>query len=121
MEFYKKLLLGVLILFLAAAIFNGIQKSNEPQIVTFTVKNLFNVELGNISVTYKPPITNYTQACEIATLAATQTSLQRFKCTGYNKEGENWQIVYQPMEESIYIFTIDEKLKIISINIGQTT
>lgn len=94
------------------------QKANEPKTVEFSVKNFFHTELGKINATYKQPL-DAQQACTIATAAATQTSLQSFKCTGFNKQDENWQIVYQPSPANVFVFTIDEKKQEILINVGQ--
>lgn len=94
------------------------QKANEPKTVEFSVKNFFHAELGKINATYTQPL-DAQQACTIATAAATQTSLESFKCTGYNKDGENFQIVYQPSPANIYVFNIDEKKQEILINVGQ--
>ena len=113
----KKAIIIVLLIALAAVIFLGLQKSG-PQTVEFTVKNFANTELGKVNVTYTQPLNEYT-ACDIATAAAAQTSLQAFKCTGFNKEGEDFQIVYQPSPANIYVFTISEKEKLVVINIGQ--
>ncbi len=91
---------------------------NIPTTVEFSVKNFFNTELGKINATYIPPLDQY-KACEIAKQAASQTSLQAFRCTGYNKQNENWQIVYQPSPANIYVFAINEKERIVVISVGQ--
>ena len=112
-----KIIIAALFVVFLAVVYISMQERG-PLAKEFTVKNFVGTELGKISVNYTQPLDQY-GACEIAKVAATQTSLEEFKCTGYKKEGENWQIVYQPSPANVFVFSIDEKQQEISINIGQ--